>query len=199
MNRIPFERPTEHYDERLYPIDEQLCSLLKQRKDTTNNNPGFPPLENISKWAEKYDLYEDLLKSLFGVLENDDRFRPRVEPTNFQNYIPVLKSVEKEQCLYSVTFIRQYANASVVNFNIDWEADDEDRFHRHSFWELWIGEEYDCRGTFGGGTEGHINYNFVVSPPLPDDISGMKFIFREKKAPFKEKPTGLEIIMNFVK
>jgi hypothetical protein len=194
MKQIPFERPTEHYDERLYPIDEQICSLLKQRKDTSNNNPGFPPLEDISKWAEKYDLYEDLLRSIFGVLRNDDHFRPQVEPTNFQKYIPVLKSVEKEQCIYSITFIRQYANASVVNFNIDWESEEEDRFN--SFWELSIAEKYDCRETGGGGTEGHINYNFVVSPPLPDDISGLNFIFREKEAPFKGNPTGLEIIFN---
>ena len=159
----------------------------------SNNNPGFPPLEDISKWAEKFDLYEDLLKSIFGALRNDKHFRPQLEPTNFQKYIPVLKSVEKEQCIYSITFIRQYANASVVNFNIDWESAEEDRFN--SFWELSIGEEYDCRETGGGGTEGHINYNFVVSPPLPDDISGLNFLFREKETPFKGNPTGLEIIM----
>jgi hypothetical protein len=135
MKRLPFERPTKYYDEHLYPIDEQLCSLLKQRKEASNNNPGFPPLEDISKWSEKYNLYEDLLRSLFGVLENDDHFRPRVEPVDFQKYIPVLKSVEKDQCFYSVTFIRQYANASVVNFNIDWEPEVEpirERYHRHS-------------------------------------------------------------------
>ncbi|MBS4194166.1 hypothetical protein [Lederbergia citri] len=38
MKQIPFERPSEHYDERLYPIDEQICSLLKQRKDISNDN-----------------------------------------------------------------------------------------------------------------------------------------------------------------
>jgi len=189
MKQIPFERPSEHYDEQLYSIDEQICYLLKQRKDISNNNPGFPPLEDISKWAEKYNLYEDLLKSIFGVLENDEHFRPQVEPTNFQKYIPVLKSVEKEQCLYSITFIRQYANASVVNFNIDWESVKEDRFHHLSFWELWIGEGYDCRAAGGGGSEDHINYKFVVSPPLPNDISGLNFIFKEKKTPFKAEST----------
>jgi hypothetical protein len=51
-------------------------ALLKQRKELSNNNPSFPPLEDISKWAEKYNLYEDLLKFLFGLVENDDHFRP---------------------------------------------------------------------------------------------------------------------------
>ena len=196
MKRMHFDQPTEHYDERLIQIDEQICSLLKQRKEISNNNPGIPPLEDISNWSEKFNLYEDLLRSLFGLLENDDHFRPQVEPIDFQKYIPVLKSVEKEQCLYSVTFIRQYTNASVVNFNIDWEPGEEEQFLRHSYWHLWLGEEYDCRQTGGGGSEGHISYNFIVSPPLPDDISGLDLIFRETLTPFKRKSTGLEIVMH---
>ena len=26
MNRMPFERPTDHYDERLYSIDEKISA-----------------------------------------------------------------------------------------------------------------------------------------------------------------------------
>lgn len=29
MKRLPYERPTEHYDERIVDIDEQLCSLSR--------------------------------------------------------------------------------------------------------------------------------------------------------------------------
>lgn len=35
-----------------------------------------------------------------------------------------------------------------------------------------------------------------VSPPLSDDISNTKLVFREYSDPFREKPTGLEIVMN---
>lgn len=196
MKRMHFDQQSEHYDKRLIHIDEQICSLLKQRKEISNNNPGIPTLEDISSWSEKFNLYEDLLRTLFGLLENDDHFRPQVEPIDFQMYIPVLKSVEIEQNLYSVTFIRQYANASVVNFNIDWEPGEEEQFFRHGFWHLWLGEEYDCRQTGGGGTDGHISYNFIVSPPLPDDISGLDLIFRETKTPFKRNSTDFEIVMH---
>jgi hypothetical protein len=198
VKRMPFERPAEHYDERLLSIDEKICSLLKQRKELSDN-PGYPRLEVISDWAEKYGLYEDYLRSLFGLLENDEHFRPQVEPVNFQKYIPISRSVEKEKSIYSANFIRQYENSSVVNFNIDWEADAEDerdRFFRHSFWSLEISGEYDTRETGGGGSSGHINHNFVVSPPLPDDISGLEFIFKEYKTPFKKQPTDLEIRMD---
>lgn len=173
--------------------------LAKTKKGNLNHNPGFPPTEDISKWAEKFDLYEDLLRSLFGLLENDEHYRPRVEPINFKKYIPVLKSVEKEQCVYSVIFIRQYENASVINFTMDWEPEEEpdrERFHRHSFWELWVGEGFDCRANGGGGSNEHISYNFIVSPPLPEDISGLDLKLTEYKAPFKKNPTGLEIIMH---
>ncbi len=48
LKRMPFERPTEHYDERIYKIDEQICEMLKLRKQLSNNNLGFPPFEYIS-------------------------------------------------------------------------------------------------------------------------------------------------------
>lgn len=39
---MPFEPPTEYYDKRIENIDEQICELINQRKDLSNNNPGFP-------------------------------------------------------------------------------------------------------------------------------------------------------------
>ena len=41
MQRMSFERPTDHYDERLSSIDEKICALLKERKELSNGNPGF--------------------------------------------------------------------------------------------------------------------------------------------------------------
>ncbi|MGE6345881.1 hypothetical protein ACQKIY_00295 [Bacillus mycoides] len=50
MQRMPFERPTDHYDEHLSSIDKKICSLLKERKELSNGNPGFPPDEAISSF-----------------------------------------------------------------------------------------------------------------------------------------------------
>ncbi len=199
MKEIPFERPTDYYDERLIKLDEQICSLIKERKDISNNNPGFPPVEEITKWAEKYELFEEQLWSIFGELVNDDHYRPQVEPIDFLTFIPVLRSVEKEQVMYSVPFIRQYVNSSVVNFTIDFEPENNsmmERFEEHGFWELSLGKKYDCRVTGASGTEGHMSYNFIVSPPLPNDPSELEFNFIEFQSPFKRKPTGLEVKIN---
>jgi hypothetical protein len=51
---MPFEAPTYHYDERIQAIDEQICELIKQRKDRSNQNPGFPTKELILAWSEKF-------------------------------------------------------------------------------------------------------------------------------------------------
>jgi hypothetical protein len=75
---MPFKRPTTHYDERINQIDQQICELIKQRKEISNNNPGYPPFEYISNWAEKFDLYQDQLKSVFTSLWNEDMYRPIV-------------------------------------------------------------------------------------------------------------------------
>jgi hypothetical protein len=198
LKRMPFERPTDHYDESLLPIDEQICALIRQRKEVSNNHPGFPPQKNISNWAKTYGLYEDLLNSLFGTLRNDEVFRPRIEPKGFKKHIPVLKSVEKGESIYTVTYIRQYKNASTIHLNMDWDSTKDSSYdrHQHSFFELFIGDQYDCRWEAGSGSTGQFVFIFTVSPPLPDDVSGLQLVFTEYSKPFGDKPTGGEISMH---
>lgn len=88
LNR--YSRPTDHYDKKLHQVDEQICAILKQRKELSNNNPGFPPYDVISNWAIEYDLYEEYLSSLFGAIRMEGFFKPRVEPTGFRKHLPVL-------------------------------------------------------------------------------------------------------------
>jgi hypothetical protein len=202
MKRMPFEPPTEHYDERIEAIDEQICELINQRKDLSNNNPGFPTKQLISHWSKKYDFYEDFLNGVFAHFLNEEIFRPVVEPKGFLKNIPILKSFEKDDLFYSVTCLRQYENASVVHFNIDREDSDEMtgdfRERKHTWFELSIndgkGTEFDCRNEGGGGSRGHMSFTFIITPPLPDDFFEIKLIFRECKAPFS-KPTGFEFII----
>ena len=187
---------TDHYDKQLLQIDEQICALLKQRKELSNDNPGLPPEDIISNWAIKYNLYEEYLSSLFGALRMEDLFKPRVEPIGFRKHLPVLKSIEINDCFYSVTAIRQYENASIIQLHIDWDEPDDariDRINKRSIntFELFINEQYDCRKKRAGGSTGHLTYNFIVSPPLPDNLSGIDLVFKEYSDTLKEKKTGL--------
>lgn len=197
MRLMPFKRPTTHYDERINDIDERLCELIKERREISNKNPGFPPLEYITNWAQKFDLYDELLKSIFSSLWNEKMFKPFVEPEGFQRNLPVLKSIEADNKLFSVISIRQYSNSSIVNFNIDWDTtiDLLDGQPRHTHFELFIDERYDCRMTDGTGGAGHFHYNFVVVPSLPDNLSGIELIFKEYNPPFGDSQIGHDIVM----
>ena len=200
MRRMPFKPPTHHYDERIEAIDEQICELLKQRKDISNNNPGFPTNQLISDWSKKYNLFEEFLNSVFSHFLNEENYRPVVEPRGFLKNIPILKSFETDDSFYSVTFVRQFENASVIHFNIDKEYSGEKpgEFAEHSFFELSIegdGAEYDCRNEGGGGSRGHMQYTFIVSPAIPDDFSNINLVFKEYKPPFKKNLSGLKFII----
>ncbi|MEK5389053.1 hypothetical protein NSQ59_01555 [Margalitia sp. FSL K6-0131] len=200
MKRMPFEPPTEHYDEHIEAIDEQICHLIKQRKELSKNNPGFPTKQLIADWSIKYNFYEDFLNSVFGHLLNEEIYKPVVEPKGFLKNIPILKSFEKDDVFYSVTYVGQYENASVVHFNIDREDVDDEMprsFREPTFFNLSIeGNEvdYDCRNEGGGGSRGHVSYTFIVSPALPDDFSELKLVFKQCKVPF-QKPTGFEFVI----
>lgn len=197
MRRVSFQRPTEHYDERLIPIDEQICALLKQRKELSNADPGFPPFEYVARWAAANGLYEDYLKSVFGAFMSEEHFRPRVEPSGFKKHIPVLRTAADPNgaYFYTVTSVRQYGNASVLTFTADWDVllgEEDVRSRRPPHFELSIGgrEDYDCRFEGGGSTSGHSAFNYVVAPALPDDLSGMAFVFRAYDNRLKHRPSG---------
>ncbi|WP_411681404.1 hypothetical protein [Clostridium thailandense] len=61
------------------------------------------------------------------------------------------------------SIIRQYTNCSLVNFDMDWDktSDSASEQSHHSYFKLFIGQEYNCQMENGGGSEG---YNtFVVN------------------------------------
>ncbi len=197
MNRISFRRPTEHYDEGIKQIDEKICELIKQRKEISSNNPGYPPFEYITNWGEKFDLYENLLKSIFASLYNENAFKAMVEPEGFIGNLPVLKAIEAEDRFFSITYICQYSNCSVINLNIDWDNTNASAEHKseHTHFKLFINSQYDCIFNSGTGGDGHHNYKFIVSPALPKDISGIQLIFKEYSMPDMDTPIGKDIIM----
>ncbi|MGD6793262.1 hypothetical protein [Metabacillus indicus] len=199
MKRLQNNSSDYYYFENIQQIDERICQLIIERRIAANKNPVFPPQEMISSWAKQYDLYENLLEALFGLLRNEEDCRPPVVPQGFIKNVQVLKTAEKGEFLYTIPFIRQYENASVVSFQIDWEltsVEMEERMHMHRYWELYIDEAYDCRIKGGGGSDGHLAYQFTVSPPLPDDLSGTIFKFKEYSEPYTGVPANSIIEFN---
>lgn len=190
-----FEPPADHYDERLKEIDEEICKLVDQRK-TVSNNPGFPTDELITSWAKQYDFHKSFLNGLFGHIFAEEHFVDCIEPKEFVKNIPILQSYTKDKLFYTVTFIRQYENASIVNVTIDcdtfgMEADDSPEHHiLAQGLELKVedpnGMKYSCQNRGGGGFDGHVAFQYIVSPPLPEDLGDVKLIFMNEGNKAKE-------------
>lgn len=198
MKKLRFEPPTDYYDERISSIDERICALIQERKEVSENNPGFPPLERITNWAEKYGVAPELIGNLFAALLHEEQFRLPPEPVGYRKNIPILKTVEVDDRLYSIPFIRQYENASVVQFTIDWDEPERQigdpiKFNTDNF-EMFLKEPYICRMTRGGGSNGHYHYKYIVTPPLPDNLQGTELVFKECRNHSKKNPTGLEVV-----
>ncbi|SDQ27831.1 hypothetical protein LHA31_08290 [Carnobacterium viridans] len=194
MSFEPIERTNSYYNESLLSIDKKICNLLNQRKVVQGKNIFFPPDEVVSCFAEEYDLQEEYLQSIFTTMAMEASLKPMVVPVEFKKYVPVLKMYENNGVIYTVTFIRQYANASVLYLDTDWEEakeNSEDNYNPDLF-ELSINDIYDCRSEVGGGTTGHMSQNYIISPSLPDDVSGIELIFKEPGRPFKVNSTGFE-------
>jgi hypothetical protein len=189
------EQQSKYNDSRLILIDEQICALLKQRKAQSSHTSGFPSDDTISEWAQRYGFDDTYLAMFFQLMKSEKYYTPKVEPTGFRHYIPVLKTVEKKERLYTVSYIRQYDNASVVQLLIDWDEQQEPQLTIQQKLErnhlgLFIDASYECRSKGTSGTNGHESSTYVVTPPLPDDIRGFHFVFTEYEDVFEEKPTG---------
>ena len=196
MEQKPFDFPNNPYEEKNYLIGEQLCQSLKQCKMIFDKDPFFSFSRYIPYWSKNFVLYKDLIETVIEAVRNSEEFKPRIKPNEFKKNIPVFKSIEKGQCLYSVPFIRQYKNASIVQFNIDRVPNDRlNSQHIDSYFELSLGEQYECRRANSSDSMDHSSINFIVSPALPDDLSGIEIIFKEYNTPFKYSSTGLEIII----
>lgn len=190
--RMPFRPPTDYYYEELVQIDEQICSLLSKRKELSNDNPGFPNLELISAWSQKFELNKDWLQRLFvAYMLNEERLQPLEEPKSFLKFVPILKSIEIDNMLYAVTHMKQYNNSSVVF--VETEVNTDNSFVRlgHASFEMFISPEYQCRQSSGSGHGKGIQHSFIVTPALPDDVTEVEFRLTVK--PFRENPEFQEV------
>ncbi|QAA32452.1 hypothetical protein [Clostridium manihotivorum] len=196
MKRLPFQVPTSYYEEAIIKIDEEICGLIKLRKEISDNNPGFPHLEYISDWSKKFDMSEEFLKEIFRVLYHEKIYKPLVEPQGFQKHVPVFKSILVGNRIFTITFMKQYKNASVLVLNIDWNGEKRSTMNQHTYFELFIGPQYECRMDNGCGGEDYSSHSFVISPVLPEDFSGIDLIFTEHEYGSREDSIGDKILIH---
>lgn len=186
--RERFGIPADYYCESLSAIDEEICALFAKRKELSENNPGFPSSDLISAWCEQYKLNEYKISSIFASLSHDNS-RPQeyIEPREFLRFVPILKSIELDNIFYAVTYMRQYKNASVVSLEIELKSTEENVRLEHAGFELYISPNYQCRSSRGGGDDKGLQHSFVVTPSLPDDLTGIEFKLTVRPYPEHER------------
>ncbi|MEY2355964.1 hypothetical protein [Lysinibacillus capsici] len=83
------EQHSKYNDSRLVTIDEQICTLLQQRKEQAALTPGLPSDDTISKWAQQYGFDDTFLALFFQLIKSEKYYTSKVEPSGFRHYIPV--------------------------------------------------------------------------------------------------------------
>lgn len=127
-----------------------------------------------------------------------ENFRPMPEPHTFKKHVPVMKAAEVDGTMYSMTFIRQYENASELSLHIDYDTSHLAQFehiYRHYALELTISPDYDVFHHGGSGSDGHMTNTYLISPPLPDDLSGLTFRFKGEIMEEEKEPKQVEFTL----
>lgn len=146
----------------------------------------------INEWAQKYDFNAMFLNSIFSTLYFEEMHGSDIEPENFIKNVSVMRTKEANDGFYSILWMRQFENASVVYLNVSMTEEGRMKFHTLSI--TGTDEEFNCRSEGGGGSDGNLTYTYVVTPALSEDISRYQFIINESEVPLK-KDGSTEIVI----
>jgi len=93
--------------------------------------------------------------------------------------IPVLRLTEVGTRVFLHSYLRQFQNATVLHLQMEGVTEDSrtEKPRPHVEWSVSISPEYECYWAGGGGSGDRWDHRFVVSPPLPDDVEGVHFVF----------------------
>lgn len=67
MYQVSLKPPADYYDDSIQELDQEILKLLSERKQRTQNNPGFPHKSILTKWAKDLQFEEAFLHSFFPI------------------------------------------------------------------------------------------------------------------------------------
>ncbi|MTH53409.1 hypothetical protein GKZ89_08265 [Bacillus mangrovi] len=180
----------------LNEISREICRFIGLRKEAAAGTFHMPSDEDFSRWAQEFGLEQEMLEAVFLALENEEQYQEKVEPEGFRKLLPVMKTAEAGGSFYTITYIRQFENASTVFLHADWEEEDHQHLKGIDHFSMQIDERFSCRFEGGGGGDGTYTHRFIVSPALPDDLRGISLLFTETEDPFFGKPSGKKMVFD---
>ncbi|MRN55564.1 hypothetical protein [Paenibacillus monticola] len=166
------------YNDEAKKIDEQILGLIQQRKAISGGKRLFPEQEVLEQWAAKFDLE---LNQISLILSSLNEGLPRRhfwdEPGLLLGVLPIMKRIVTEDFEYVLSHAMQHEKLSIVTLEIKYLKETTDQVHIRPTLDLVVlsDTEYEVTRNHGHGGGGQIQMRFMVSPPLPNDLTSVEF------------------------
>lgn len=197
-SRMPIRGIANEYNDAAKQIDAQILALFRQRKAVAGGKGLFPEMETIEQWAAEFGLETT---EITFILSNLNEARPRRhfwdEPGGLIDVLPIMKIKLESDVEYTLTHAMQYERYSIVTLEIKYLKETLLPVNIQPELTLAVqGDtdyEIDEHGAHGGGT--HFQMQFMVSPPLPKDLSTISLSLVPGSSRFL-RPVWEEVILD---
>ncbi|MEK8211186.1 hypothetical protein [Paenibacillus sp. FSL L8-0463] len=177
-SRMPLRGIPNDYNDEARVIDEQILRLVQQRKALSGGRGLFPEEEAMNQLAAESGLE---VSEISLILSNLNEARPRRhfwdEPGPLLGVLAIMKTTLDGDFEYMLTHSMQYEKLSIVTLEIKCLKEMVERVHINPMLKLAVlsetSYEVENHGANGGGA--HVHMQFMISPPLPEDLSTTQF------------------------
>ena len=171
------------YKESLAPLDEALAHLLAERERMGGEDPGVPGADRLQALAHTCQADPILLEQVFRLLDRRPWRRvPRLLPSR-ENFVPravlpIMRAVHLKNARCTLTHALQLGEASEVHMHVTLERVGDAPLAARLAVELLVEgpQPYETIAWGGGGGGHRYERRFAVTPELPDDLAGIRFL-----------------------
>lgn len=177
MGWTQFRKIPNHYSPEIQNIDEQLLTLMRQRKELSEGKHTFPDQELLHELADKFGMAVEKVSLTLHLLNGQQHPMYRTEHEELQDVLPIMRKKQSEDCEYVLTHAMQYASYSVITLEINYLKEEAGEVRLQPNLTLAVIGEQDYIvqrfGGRGGGRQAQLQYH--VTPPLPQRLDRTEF------------------------
>ncbi|MEK5252425.1 hypothetical protein [Paenibacillus sp. FSL E2-0201] len=176
--RMPIRGVVNEYNDEVKKIDEQILTLIQERKAITGKKRFSPESELLEEWSTRFEMdTSQIVQYIHSLNEAVPRRKYWEEPGLLLGVLPIVKRIVFEDCEYTLTHAMQYETLSIVTVEIKYLKETVEHIHLRAALTLEIISEavYEIQPHGGHGGGAHTQMQFLVSPPLPTDLDTVQF------------------------
>ncbi|MEK3945423.1 hypothetical protein [Paenibacillus sp. FSL H3-0310] len=177
-SRMPIRGFANEYNDEVKKIDEQILSLIHERKAITGKKRLSPDSKLLEEWVTRFEMNTtQIVQHLHLMNETVPRRQYWEEPGLLLGVLPIVKRTVVEECEYILTHAMQYEAFSIVTVEIKYLKEAVGHIHLRTALTLEVaGEnEYEVQPHGGHGGGAHTQMQFLVAPTLPEHLEGVEF------------------------